>query len=114
MEADVVRPATERLVVISHLHVKPHCVERFIAAMEKLLPESAKEDGVIRYEWLQSRTDPTKFTFVDLFRDQAAFDFHCGTEHIQSFAAAMADCLVSAPVSEMYFSREALRKTERD
>lgn len=107
-------PPPDRLVVISHLHVKENCIGAFLAELKILLPESAKEPGLVRYEWLQSRADPGRFTFVDMFRDQAAFDAHVETAHIQRFAARVADFLIFPPVSEFFASKEIVDNGNMD
>ncbi len=93
-------------MAVSRLHIKPHCMEPFLNALHDVLPQSAAEEGLLRYEWLQSRSDPTQFTFVDLFRDEAAYQSHIATSHIARFAAAVMDYVASPPISEAYLIRE--------
>ena len=99
-------PPPECLFTISHLQIKPEFVSQFLEALDVLLLQSASEEGIIRYEFLQSRDDPTHFTFVDYFRDEAAYQFHVGTDHIRRFGAQISSFLAASPVSDYYTALE--------
>lgn len=105
-DTDVTHPPPEGFVAVAHLHVKHQCLEPFLSALRAVLPESAAEDGLLRYEWLQNRTDPTRFTFVDFFQDEAAYQAHLATAHMQRFVAVVSDFFASQPVAEAYLIKE--------
>jgi quinol monooxygenase YgiN len=44
-----------------------------------------EEEGCLRFEVNQSRTDATVFILIEGFRDRAAFDVHAGMPHSASF-----------------------------
>ena len=107
----VTRPAAERLLGIFHLYIKEECVGEFLSAARTVLPQSAAEEGLIRYEMLRSREDPRHFTFVDLYRDQAAYDVHLQHEHLRRFAEAIKDFHRSPPAGEFYSVVEIFDRT---
>lgn len=72
--------------------VKADRVEAFLAALDEVLPLSAAEDGIIRFEVFRKRDSARDFTIVDLYRDREAFDEHAKTPHIARFGAAISDC----------------------
>jgi quinol monooxygenase YgiN len=49
----VSRPSAERLPGIFQLHLKEECINDFLAAAKIVLPQSAAEEGLIRYEMLR-------------------------------------------------------------
>lgn len=96
-------PPPEHLLVINHLYIKADCVDAFKAAVDTVLPESSKETGLFRFEYLQDRNDPTHFTFIDLFSDEKAFQAHLATDHLRRFAEEIAD-LQAAPHEGAFFT----------
>jgi quinol monooxygenase YgiN len=98
----VTRPPRHRVASIFNFRVKDGCAARFMAEIEQAQDDSEDEPGLLRFETLQSHSDPNLFTFVDLFADNAAFQFHSGTAHIQRLIAATKDLLVAAPDGGLY------------
>ena len=84
------------LVTVVHLDIKPECVDAFKEISTYNHQNSRKEDGNIRFDVLQNNTDPTKFVLYEVFKDQAAMDFHKGTEHYFKWRDAVAE-MMSAP-----------------
>jgi quinol monooxygenase YgiN len=111
-QSNVTHPSAERFVAVAHLHIKLPCLERFLSELRAVLPLSAAEDGLLRYEWLQDRTDPTRFTFVDLFRDEAAYQAHLATPHMKHFGNAVADYFASPPVAEACLIKEIFNRAD--
>ena len=69
------------LIVHVHVHVKPECVEAFKQATLANARASLKEPGVARFDVVQQQDDPTRFVFVEVYRDAAAVAAHKGTAH---------------------------------
>jgi (4S)-4-hydroxy-5-phosphonooxypentane-2,3-dione isomerase len=107
----VSRPSPERLLGIFHLHIKEESIDDFLEAARIVLPQSAAEEGLIRYEMLQSREDPGHFTFVDLYRDQRAYDTHLRYEHLRQFAEAIKDLHRVPPTGAFYRVHEIFDRT---
>lgn len=83
-----------------------HIVARFIARPESvgelrtlllgLLGSTRKESGCIRYELLHNTTDPTDFTFVEEWADDAAIDAHLETPHLKDAVVQSQPLLAAA------------------
>lgn len=77
--------------------VKPERLEDFLAALDEVLPDSAGEDGIIRFEVFRSRDNPSTFTIVDLYRDPRALGSHAGEPHVARLSAALDGCFEGEP-----------------
>ncbi len=65
-----------------NLHVKADQIEAFKAAsMENALKSSSTEPGCARFEVLQQADDPTRFTFIEVYRSTEDAAKHKETEH---------------------------------
>lgn len=64
------------------------------ALLEKMLQHSAasrEEPGCIRFDLLAPRKGENRLAVYEIYRDQAAFDAHAGSERFQAFREATAD-----------------------
>lgn len=86
----------ETLRVVAHLKAKPDKIEETREALIALVDVTRAEDGCITYELMQNDADPTDFTFVEEWTDDATLDAHLQTEHINN-VVRRADELFSAP-----------------
>ena len=48
------------------------------------LPQAQAEPGVLAFQIHQSLTEPTKFFFYEVFKDEAAFAEHSQAEHFKT------------------------------
>lgn len=78
------------LVVHIHVHVKPECVEAFQQATLANARASRKEPGVARFDVVQQQDDPTRFVFVEVYRDAAAAAAHKETAHYPAWRDTVA------------------------
>ncbi len=69
------------LVVHIQVHVKPECVDAFKQATLANARASLQEPGVARFDVVQQQDDPTRFVFVEVYRDAAAAAAHKETAH---------------------------------
>jgi quinol monooxygenase YgiN len=69
------------LVVHIQVHVKPECVEAFKQATLINARASVQEPGIARFDVVQRQDDPTRFVFVEVYRDAAAAAAHKETKH---------------------------------
>jgi quinol monooxygenase YgiN len=60
------------LVVHIQVHVRPECVDAFKQATLANARASLQEPGVVRFDVVQQQDDPTRFVFVEVYRDAAA------------------------------------------
>ena len=58
--------------------------------LKALIKETAKEEGSVEYRLHRIIDAPGKYRFCEKFKDQAAFDFHCKSDHFLSAMAKMA------------------------
>jgi quinol monooxygenase YgiN len=78
------------LVVHIQVHVKPEFVEAFKQATLANGRASLKEPGVARFDVVQQQDDPTRFVFVEVYRDAAAAAAHKETAHYPVWRDAVA------------------------
>ena len=69
------------IATLVFVDVKPENVEAFRAITVYNHDNTRKEAGNVRFDVLQSNADPTKFTLVEVFRDEDAAKFHKTTAH---------------------------------
>ena len=81
------------LFVLVHVHVKPDVIEAFKAATLASALGSRRERGVLRFDMLQERADPTRFTLVEIYRDEAAAAAHKDTAHYLTWRDSVADMM---------------------
>src|SRR6476661_778385 len=84
---------SKMLVVHVHVHVKAECVEAFKEATLANARESLKEPGVARFDVVQQHDDPTRFVFVEAYRDAAAAAAHKETKHYPIWRDAVASMM---------------------
>ena len=72
------------LIVTAFWEAKPGEVDALVGIIKKFLPQAQAEPGVLAFQIHQSLTEPTKFFFYEVFRDEAAFAEHSQAEHFKS------------------------------
>jgi len=90
------------LRVVAHLTAKPDKIEETREALLKLIEKTRAEDGCVTYELMQNNTDPTDFTFVEEWSDDAALDAHLQTDHIKLIVSRAGELLAAPPDVRRY------------
>lgn len=72
------------LIVTAFWEAKPEEVDALVDIVGKFLPRAQAEPGVLAFQIHQSLTEPAKFFFYEVFRDEAAFAEHGKTAHFTS------------------------------
>ncbi|GMH72649.1 hypothetical protein TrST_g9887 [Triparma strigata] len=73
---------------------KPGTEEVFKQASLANARESAKEEGILRFDVLQDTSEPSKFTLVEVYKDaEIAPKAHKDTEHYAKWRDAVADMM---------------------
>ena len=72
------------LVVTAFWEAKPEEVDTLVGIIRKFLPQAQREPGVKAFQIHQSLTEPTKFFFYEVFKDEAAFAEHQQSEHFKT------------------------------
>jgi autoinducer 2-degrading protein len=91
------------LIVHVHVHVKPDCIEGFIAATRDNASHSVREQGVARFDVVQQADDPSRFVLVEVYRTPEAPAAHKATAHYQAWRDAVAG-MMAEPRSSVAFS----------
>ena len=91
------------LVVHIQVHVKPECIGPFIAATLANARASLQEPGVVRFDIAQQADDPTRFVFVEVYRDAAASLAHKESKHYPVWRDTVAS-MMAAPRTNVKYS----------
>ncbi len=65
--------------------VKPENIDGFIAASKVHWANTIKEEGNLRFDFLQSRDDPSQFLFYEAYESEADIDLHREAESYQTW-----------------------------
>jgi autoinducer 2-degrading protein len=91
------------LIVHIAVHVKPDCVSAFIEATAENGRNSLQEPGIARFDVVQQIDDPTRFVFVEAYRDPQAAIAHKETAHYLKWRDIVAP-MMAEPRSPMKYS----------
>ena len=94
-------------ILIVHGQVKPEYLDAFVAATKINAAESAKEPGVVRFEFLQQEDDPTQFVLFEVYRDKQAPVKHKETKHYNEWNAKVEHMWVT-PRTRAWYRNAAL------
>ena len=94
--------AENSLRVVARIVANPDSVDRVRSILSGIVEPTRGESGCISYELLQNQSDPTDFTFVEEWRDEAAIAAHMSTEHVQNALSKLAGLLASEPDISKY------------
>jgi (4S)-4-hydroxy-5-phosphonooxypentane-2,3-dione isomerase len=81
------------LVVHVDIAVVPDQLQGFLDATEENAMASRKEPGVVRFDVLSDRDDPTHVVIVEIYRDEAAAAAHKDTGHYQRWRDIVAQMM---------------------
>ena len=73
------------------VYVKPENIDDFIAATTENHEASIEEPGNMRFDVLQSMTDPARFLLYEAYQSEEAAAAHKKTEHYLKWRRAVAD-----------------------
>lgn len=88
--------------VVAHLISKPDTIEQTREVLLGLIEPTRAEDGCIAYELFQNNGDPTDFTFVEEWTDDAALDAHLESPHLIDARTKLGDLLAAEPDIRRY------------
>jgi autoinducer 2-degrading protein len=81
------------LVVHVDIAVVPDQLQGFLDATEENAMASRKEPGVVRFDVLSDRDDPTHVVLVEIYQDEAAAAAHKDTGHYQRWRDIVAQMM---------------------
>lgn len=76
---------SKEITCIAQFKPKDGKRDELIQALVQLIPLSRSEPGCIRYELHQGVEEQNVITFVDRFKNKAAFDIHCEMDYIKKY-----------------------------
>jgi quinol monooxygenase YgiN len=90
------------LIVHVQVQVKPENVEDFRRATLDNARQSVCEPGIARFDVVQQRDEPTRFTLVECYRTPEAPAAHKATAHYLKWRAAVANMMAAPRVAVTY------------
>ncbi|MFW6269357.1 MAG: putative quinol monooxygenase [Bacillota bacterium] len=84
------------LVYVVKVFVKEGYIEDFKKATIKNHKNTLQEPGNIRFDVLQSKEDPTRFTLYEVYESEAAVSAHKETSHYQEWRETVADWMAKS------------------
>ena len=78
------------LIVHVDVAVVPDALGAFLVATEANAVASRTEPGVVRFDAIQDRSDPSHIILVEIYRDDAAAAAHKETAHYQTWRDTVA------------------------
>lgn len=72
-------------IVIVHSRIQPGHVERFREVTLENVEASRREEGCVRFDVLQQADDPTRFTFIEMFKSKEDGAKHLETRHFKKW-----------------------------
>jgi quinol monooxygenase YgiN len=78
------------LVVTAFWEAKPGETAALVDIIRRFLPQAQREPGVKAFQIHQSTSEPEKFFFYEVFKDEAAFAEHQQSEHFKTLIAGQA------------------------
>lgn len=92
----------ETIHVIAHLISKPDTIDETRDVLLGLIGPTRAESGCVVYELFQNNSDPTDFTFVEEWTDDAALDAHLESPHLLAAKTKLGDLLAAEPDIRRY------------
>jgi quinol monooxygenase YgiN len=89
-EAVIQTPDYQKMI-IARVFIKPGSEDQFISAARTMIDNSNKEEGCLGYMLYQEPYEKTNFIFVEKYKNQAAVDFHFGTDYFKEFGTKIGD-----------------------
>jgi (4S)-4-hydroxy-5-phosphonooxypentane-2,3-dione isomerase len=92
------------LIVHVDIAVVPEQLDTFLAASEENAVASRDEPGIVRFDVLSDRGDPTHVVLVEIYRDEAATTAHKDTAHYQLWRDTVAPMMARPREATRYLN----------
>jgi autoinducer 2-degrading protein len=79
------------IVTAVMVYVKPDFISQFIEATIKNHEQSIKEEGNLRFDFLQSIDDPSRFMLYEVYENEEAAAAHKKTSHYLEWKKTVED-----------------------
>jgi quinol monooxygenase YgiN len=97
------QPTSRAVHVVARHWARPDSLDEVRAILTSLVPLTRAEPGCVKYELFQNLSDPTDFTFVETFVNDAALAAHAAAPYIAGLPPRL-HALISRP-SDVRFYR---------
>ena len=84
--------------IVVNLECKPGAEETFRAAAMDDASNSVKEPGCVRFDVYQDSEDAKRFVFIEVYKDEEAFNAHRQTPHMARWVEATKDLRTASSV----------------
>ena len=89
-------------IVLVHSHIQEEHVERFREITLQNAEASRGEEGCVRFDVLQQVDDPTRFTFIEMFKSEEAGAIHRETSHFKKWLEEAVPSMVEPRTRVIY------------
>lgn len=89
-------------ILLVHIHVKPEFVDSFKEAILDNARNSLQEPGILRFDVLQQKDDPNRFTLVEVYRSVEDHAAHRLTPHYNRWRELSADWMAEGRIGVTY------------
>ena len=80
---------SEKVIMLIEAKIQPPRREELIDALRQYLPQVRSEPGVEAFYVTARKDDPNTFVFYEVYRSQAAQDFHLQQDFTKKFLATL-------------------------
>lgn len=94
-------------IVIVSFHVKPECVEQFLAATSEDARASRADPGVIRFDLIQQTEDATCIALYEVYGARPDGERHLEMAHFKKWQSTIAPMLFEPPHAVTYSQLDA-------
>lgn len=80
-------------IVLVHIHVKSEKIEEFRLATIENARSSIREEGVLRFDFLQQAEDSDRFVLIEVYKNSDAQLKHRETTHYNTWKEAVTELM---------------------
>ena len=92
------------ITIVARCSAQAERVENLVGLALDLVEASRSEAGNVSYDFYADLADPAKFTFIEVWNDQAALDLHNASPHFRGFVDRAAP-LFAGPLDIAFYRK---------
>jgi quinol monooxygenase YgiN len=77
------------VIVIGKIRTSPGLEATVDAAVERIIAQTAHEDGVLEYSFFKDAGDPRSITILEVWQDAESLAAHSSSEHLAEFRSVV-------------------------
>lgn len=89
-------------IVQVHVTVEDDAIQAFKTATIENARNSVKEPGIIRFDVIQQKDDPTRFVLVEIYKNEQGVVEHKKTDHYLEWRSLVEDMMAEPRYSIKY------------